>query len=78
MCMSMVLGCLAGCGKEEQTDGGAESGEYPFKVEDLGGYVFTVADSTIGRWFPEEGSSEIGNAVIKRVEPVEKLCNCKI
>ena len=79
LCVSMMLGCLSGCG--DDADGGADdldTNEYPFKVEDLDGYVFTVADSTIARWFPEEGSSEIGNAVIKRVETVEKLFNCKI
>ena len=58
--------------------GDVDVSEYPFKIKDLDGYVFTVADSTIDRWFPEEGSSEIGNAVIRRVETVEKLFNCTI
>ena len=78
LCVSMVLGCLAGCGKEEQPEESGESSEYPFKVEDLNGYVFTVADSNVNRWFPEEGSSEIGNAIINRVETVERLFNCEI
>ena len=78
LCMSMVLGCLAGCGKDEQQDIDTEANEYPFHVEDLNGYVFTVADSDISRWFPEDGESDIGNAVFKRVETVEKLFNCKI
>ena len=78
LCVSMVLGCLAGCGKEEQPEESGESSEYPFKVEDLNGYVFTVADSNVNRWFPEEGSSEIGNAIINRVEMVERLFNCEI
>ena len=77
LCLSMVLGCLAGCGKEEQQVS-VETGEYPFRIEDLDGYVFTVADSNVNRWFPEEGSSDIGNAVINRVQMVEKLFNCKI
>nr|WP_300658010.1 ABC transporter substrate-binding protein [uncultured Acetatifactor sp.] len=78
LCVSMMLGCLAGCGKEEQPEESGESSEYPFKVEDLNGYVFTVADSNVNRWFPEEGSSEIGNAIINRVETVERLFNCEI
>ena len=44
----------------------------------MNGYVFTVADSNVNRWFPEEGSSEIGNAIINRVETVERLFNCEI
>ena len=78
LCAAMTLGCLAGCGNGEEKDVDLEEQEYPFKIEDLDGYVFTVADSNVARWFPEEGSSDIGNAIIRRVETVEKLFNCKI
>lgn len=78
LCVSMVLGCLTGCGKDEQPEESIDTSEYPFEVKDLDGYVFTVADTNEARWFPQEGSSDIGNAVIKRVETVEKLFNCKI
>ncbi|MCR5754608.1 MAG: extracellular solute-binding protein [Acetatifactor sp.] len=58
---------------EEETEG-----EYPFEVVDLEGYTFTVADNNMGRWFPEEGSSEVANAIIDRVNKVQELFNCTI
>jgi ABC-type glycerol-3-phosphate transport system substrate-binding protein len=45
---------------------------------DLGGYVFTVADANINRWFPEEGSSDLANAIIERIKWVQDKYNCKI
>ncbi len=80
LCIAMVFGCLTGCGKETPQEEAqeAETPEYPFKIEDLNGYVFTVADSNVARWFPEEGSSDIANAVINRVNKVQELFNCKI
>ena len=47
-------------------------------VVDLGGYEFVVADVNENRWFPQEGSSEVANAVIDRVKWVEDTYNCKI
>ena len=79
LCMSMVLGCLTGCGDNAESENiDEQTNEYPFKIEDLDGYVFTVADSNVSRWFPEEGSSDIANAVINRVDKVEELFNCTI
>ena len=75
----MVLGCLTGCGDNAESENiDEQTNEYPFKIEDLDGYVFTVADSNVSRWFPEEGSSDIANAVINRVDKVEELFNCTI
>jgi ABC-type glycerol-3-phosphate transport system substrate-binding protein len=48
------------------------------EVVDLGGYEFIVADVNENRWFPEEGSSEVANAIIERVKWVEDTYNCKI
>ncbi|MDF2542079.1 MAG: transporter substrate-binding protein [Herbinix sp.] len=48
------------------------------EVVDLGGYEFVVADVNQNRWFPEEGSSEVANAIIERVKWVEDTYNCKI
>jgi len=45
---------------------------------DLGGYVFTVADTNMNRWFPEEGSSDLANAINERIKWVEEKYNCKI
>ncbi len=79
LCVSMLFGCLTGCGdKTRQEENKEETNEYPFRIEDLDGYVFTVADSNPARWFPEEGSSNIANAVINRVNKVEELFNCTI
>lgn len=79
LCVSMMFGCFAGCGeKPEEKPDEEDTAQYPFPVEDLKGYTFTVADSNVSRWFPEEGSSDIANAVINRVNSVEKLFNCKI
>lgn len=47
-------------------------------VVDLGGYEFVVADVNENRWFPQEGSSEVANAIIERVKWVEDTYNCKI
>lgn len=79
LCASMLLGCLTGCGQSEpQQTEQEDTSEYPFQIEDLDGYVFTVADSNMSRWTPEEGSSNIANAVINRVNKVEELFNCTI
>nr|WP_321152227.1 extracellular solute-binding protein [uncultured Acetatifactor sp.] len=79
LCGSMLLGCLTGCGESAQPqESQEETSEYPFKIEDLDGYVFTVADSNVARWEPEEGSSDIANAVLNRVNKVEELFNCTI
>lgn len=92
LALTMVVGSLTACGDTNaDADGtgaaqsGTENGEaansesgYPFEIKDLDGYVFTVADNNTARWFPEEGSSEIANAVLERVNMVQDLFNCKI
>lgn len=90
LALTMTMGSLTACGSKEktvdsvddvaQTDAEEAVGEesYPFEVQDLDGYVFTVADNNMARWFPEEGSSEVANAVIERVNKVQDLFNCKI
>lgn len=77
--LSMAVGCFVGCGKEEEEKKEEDNAaEYPFAVDDLKGYTFTVADSNVARWFPEEGSSDIANAVINRVNSVQDLLHCNI
>lgn len=82
LALSMAVGSFAACGGEKQGDAkqeqGAKEDKLPFEVEDLGGYVFTVADNNTNRWFPEEGASERANAIIARVNKVQELFNCKI
>ncbi|AUS95926.1 hypothetical protein CDQ84_07600 [Clostridium thermosuccinogenes] len=57
---------------EEQDDGSG------LPDQDLGGYVFTVADNNASRWFPEAGSSDLANAIIERINWVQEKFNCKI
>lgn len=60
---------------DEPVDEGDGSG---LPEADLDGYVFTVADNNVNRWFPEAGSSDIANAIIERIKWVEEKYNCKI
>lgn len=61
--------------EEEPEDEGDGSG---LPEADLDGYVFTVADNNVNRWFPEEGSSDLANAILERNEWVQEKYNCEI
>ncbi|NIK75285.1 ABC-type glycerol-3-phosphate transport system substrate-binding protein [Paenibacillus castaneae] len=47
-------------------------------VQDLGGYKFIVADNNVNRWKPQEGSSDLANAILDRIKWVEDTYNVKI
>ncbi|ALS26579.1 ABC transporter substrate-binding protein [Paenibacillus sp. 32O-W] len=63
-------------GTEPEGEQPADDGAPP--VQDLGGYTFVVADNNPNRWFPEEGSSDLANAIIDRVKWVEETYNVRI
>ncbi len=77
----MLVGILSatGCTKKPGPDKPSPVPvDLPWSGVDLKGYEFIVADSTKTRWEPAEGSSDIANAVLKRVEQVERDLNCTI
>ncbi|MFD0714576.1 ABC transporter substrate-binding protein [Paenibacillus sp. GCM10027626] len=59
----------------EPPEDAAESGP---PVQDLGGYKFIVADNNPNRWTPQEGSSDLANAILDRIKWVEETYNVKI
>ncbi|MBD2867358.1 hypothetical protein IDH41_02125 [Paenibacillus sp. IB182493] len=61
---------------EASEEAPADDGAPP--VQDLGGYKFVVADNNPNRWFPQEGSSDLANAIIDRIKWVEETYNVKI
>ncbi|WP_028610148.1 ABC transporter substrate-binding protein [Paenibacillus harenae] len=61
---------------EPSVEAPADDGAPP--AQDLGGYKFVVADNNANRWFPQEGSSDLANAVIDRIKWVEETYNVKI
>lgn len=58
--------------------GEKESGDGAPPIQDLNGYTFIVADNNANRWFPQEGSSDLANAIIDRVKWVEQTYNVNI
>ncbi len=81
--LALLLACvmvLAVCGcaetAEREKQGGEKQGdEVP---EDLGGYEFTVADCSNGRWNKELSGTPNADAWIQVMDEVESLYNCTV
>ncbi len=87
LCVVMVLGAFAGCGKGSEgkkTAGGNADFAYLDKLpnKDLKGYEFVIAEAcyygTDDRPVMEAGASELSDAILARNKAIEDKFNCKI